>query len=377
MRITSVVCCLFITCVLAGKLKWYELDASYTFEAYLEHYGKHYTNSDEYKLRKGIFEANLFKIITHNKDSSKTWKEEINHLADWTLEEMQSLYGYDKQLGFSRKERAVRDTYYANSKLSASLLDSSALPSTVDWRRLGVVSPVKDQGNCGSCWTFATAETIESHWAITSGDLWELSEQQILDCTVNPQNCGGTGGCAGGTVEVATASIIKLGGLSSEWTYPYLSYNGQNQPSCGFSNSSTPPAVSPANYVSLPSNQYEPLINAIATIGPIAISVDASSWSFYATGVYNGCNQTNPDLDHAVQLVGYGTENGADYWLVRNSWSPSWGENGYIKLYREGNNTTCGTDLSPQDGDGCTGGPTSVTVCGTCGILYDSVYPIF
>jgi cathepsin L len=285
---------------------------------------------------------------------------------------MRALLGYDKKLGYSRKEQAVRNTYHGNAKIS--LAD---LPTSIDWRTSGVVSPVKDQGDCGSCWSFATAETMESIWALKSGQLWVLSEQQILDCTVNPQNCGGSGGCGGGTVEVALTTINKLGGLSSEWTYPYLSYHGHNQPSCRFNNQTTPPVVNINSYVSLPSNEYEPLLNAIATIGPIAISVDATSWSFYATGVYNGCNQTNPDIDHAVQLVGYGTESdGTNYWLVRNSWTPSWGENGYIKLLRPANNT-CGIDLTPQDGDGCDGGPSTVTVCGTCGILFDSVYPVF
>jgi len=237
----------------------------------------------------------------------------------------------------------------------------------------GVVTAVKDQGDCGSCWTFATAETIESHYAIAKGPLWDLSEQQILDCTSNPDQCGGTGGCSGGTVEVAMASIIKDGGIASEWTYPYLSYTGTNFPTCGLNNTS--PAVQISNYVVLPSNEYLPLMTAVATVGPIAISVDASSWQFYSTGVYNGCNQTNPDLDHAVQLVGYGTETGGDYWLVRNSWSPAWGENGYIKLFRT-STVQCGTDTKPGDGDGCDGGPASVTVCGTCGILFDTVYPV-
>jgi cathepsin L len=321
-------------------------------------------------MRKGIFESNLNKILAHNADNTKTWKEAINHLADWTAEEMRSLYGYNKALGFSRKEAAVKATA-SNIKVSSP----ADLPESVDWRQQFVVTAVKDQGDCGSCWSFATAETIESHWALATGDLWTLSEQQILDCTINPQHCGGTGGCEGGTVEVAMDTIIKVGGLSSEWTYPYLSHAGNDQPQCLFNTTTTPPAVNISSYVSLPSNQYEPLISAVATNGPIAISVDASTWSFYSTGVYNGCNQTNPDLDHAVQLVGYGSENGLDYWLVRNSWTPAWGENGYIKIFRTANNT-CGTDLSPGDGDGCDGGPSSVEVCGTCGILYDSVYPV-
>jgi len=107
-------------------------------------------------------------------------------------------------------------------------------------------------------------------------------------------------------------------------------------------------------YVGLPSNQYEPIINAVVN-GPLAISVDASSWGDYETGVYNGCNNTNPDIDHAVQLVGYGTDDVlGDYWLIRNSWSPAWGESGYIRIGRS-SNVTCGTDLNPSDGTACAG----------------------
>jgi len=117
-------------------------------------------------------------------------------------------------------------------------------------------------------------------------------------------------------------------------------------------------------------------MNAVATIGPIAISVDASTWHAYSSGVYNGCNQVNPEIDHAVVLVGYGSENGQNYWLVRNSWSASWGEAGYIKLHRgDDEQNTCGLDIKPLDGSACAGQTDPVTVCGTCGILYDTAYP--
>lgn len=318
-------------------------------------------------MRKAIFEDNLLNILAHNQDTTKTWKQEVNHLADLTQKEYGRLLGYNKQLGFSMREQAAARVPITPVK------PISALPVSVDWRTQGIISAVKDQGNCGSCWSFATAETIESYWALSKGQLWDLSEQQILDCTINPQNCGGDGGCAGGTPAVAMTTMMKFGGgLSSEWTYPYLSHSGQNSPKCL---NTTKTAVTISNYVSLPSNQYMPLLTALATVGPIAISVDASAWQFYSTGVFNGCNQTNPDIDHAVQLVGYGTEAGGDYWLVRNSWTPAWGEDGYIKLFRT-STVQCGTDLSPGDGSGCDGGPATVTVCGTCGILYDNVYPV-
>jgi cathepsin L len=117
-------------------------------------------------------------------------------------------------------------------------------------------------------------------------------------------------------------------------------------------------------------------MNAVATIGPMSISVDASTWHAYSSGIYNGCNQVNPEIDHAVVLVGYGSENGQNYWLVRNSWSASWGEAGYIKLHRgDDEQNTCGSDIKPLDGSACAGQTDPVWVCGTCGILYDTAYP--
>jgi len=233
------------------------------------------------------------------------------------------------------------------------------------------VSPVKDQGQCGSCWSFAAAETIESMWAVQTGKLVELSEQNILDCTPNPHHCGGTGGCGGATAELGFDMVSKKGGISSEWVYPYTSYGGRD-----FTCQSKAHFVKVASYVQLPSNKQDALLQAVATLGPIAISVDASAWSFYDSGVFDGCNQTQPDIDHAVQLVGYGTDpNLGDYWLVRNSWSPNWGEKGYIRVKRE-TTPRCGIDITPSDGSGCDDGPPTITVCGTCGILFDSSYVV-
>jgi len=363
-----VVLLLLVGIVSAERTRWWQLkEGSYTFEKYATEFNKQYGDAQEYLQRKDIFERKLEKIMRHNEDKTKTWKEGVNQFTDRTPAEFQKIQGVRRADVY--RFTAQHDSYNYEAKKATSIPDSK------DWRTSGVVSAVKDQGQCGSCWSFASSETIESHAALKTGDLAVLSEQQILGCTSNPNDCGGTGGCSGGTVEVAYASIINVTfGISSEWTYPYMSYWGTNYP-CKFSKSTTPVAVQLSNYTKLPSNQYSPLLNAVATVGPIAISVDASSWSDYESGVYNGCNQTNPTIDHAVQLVGYGNDSDTDYWLVRNSWAPSWGEHGYIRIYRT-STVQCGTDLNPAEGDGCNGGPPTVKVCGTCGILYDSVYPI-
>jgi cathepsin L len=322
-------------------------------------------------MRRQIFERKLNEIRQHNYDPTKPWKLGVNQFTDRTDEEFKQVLGVRKEL-INHKRKLETAKMIPKEKIDIPALEQMS----VDWRAKGIITSVKDQGMCGSCWSFATAETLESYWALSTKQLTDLSEQQILDCTPNPNNCGGTGGCGGGTVEIAYAQINVQGGLSTEWTYPYQSYGGSNF-QCRFS-SNTPPfaKVTSPSYIDLPSNQYAPLLQQVATGGPVAISVDASTWASYEGGVYDGCNKTNPDLDHAVQLVGYGTDpNYGDFWLVRNSWSPAWGEDGYIRLKRT-STPTCGKDLTPGDGDGCNGGPPTVTVCGTCGILYDTVYPI-
>jgi len=365
MQNTFVILLAALCAISAKKTLWNELD-HYTFEKYIEEFGKSYSPA-EHAIRSQLFMDKLRSIRQHNQDPKQSWKKGINHMTDWSPSEFKKLLGYKKSMGFaSRFETEV----HVVEKISIK-----DLPKHIDWRDNNIISNVKDQGMCGSCWTFATTSTIESFYAKATGVLMDLSEQQILDCTPNPRNCGGTGGCGGGTAELAMAQIIQTGGLTSEWMYPYTSYFGENF-SCHYNKSSTKPIARLAGYKKIPSNQYAPLMNAVATHGPIAISVDASAWGDYESGVFDGCNQTNPDIDHAVQLVGYGTDSDwGGYWLVRNSWSPLWGDKGYIKLQRT-ENLRCGTDISPSDGTGCKGGPSQVTVCGTCGILYDNTYPI-
>eukprot|EP01087_Luapelamoeba_hula_P024802 TRINITY_DN956_c0_g1_i1.p2 TRINITY_DN956_c0_g1~~TRINITY_DN956_c0_g1_i1.p2 ORF type:complete len:385 (+),score=54.65 TRINITY_DN956_c0_g1_i1:45-1199(+) len=368
MKAATVVIALFI-CVVGmanAAPRWHQLESTgYDFAAYVAEYGRTYTG-EEFALRQQLFEARLASVIAHNKDNSKSWKEGINHLSDRTEAEFKALLGYNKAFGYS--DSARKGTPY--------VFRQASLPKSVDWRDRGVISAVKDQGQCGSCWTFGTAETIESHWALATDNLPVLSEQQILDCTGNPQKCGGTGGCGGGTGEIAMAQIIKQGGLSSEWTYPYESYWGGGMRPCNFSAKYTPPAAKLRSYTNLPANTYEPVMEALAHEGPLIINVDASSWHNYEGGVYDGCNKTNPDIDHVVQLVGYGSDKEhGDYWLVRNSWTPAWGESGYVRIKRE-EKFSCGTDLNPQDGTGCTGGPATVKVCGECGVLFDVLYPL-
>jgi len=369
----------------SSPTRWYQLDSSYSFDLYKKEFHKKYESPQEETLRREIFTLKLKQILAHNSDSSSTWKMGVNQFTDRTKEEFSKVLGVRKDMLYaSRESQERKDKSLSLQKLKTLIQEKKIVdpvpnqyPPFIDWRIRGVISAVKDQGQCGSCWSFASAETIESHWAIMTGELPNLSEQQILDCTVNPKQCGGTGGCGGGTTEVAYQTIInKQGGLSSEWTYPYNSYFGDDY-ECDFS-SQTPVVAMLESYNDLPSNEYDPVMMALAYMGPLAISVDASGWDSYESGVFTGCNLQNPVLDHGVQLVGYGQDRdgNGDFWLVRNSWGAYWGEEGgYIRIARS-DNITCGVDTSPADGDGCNHGPPNVTVCGPCGILYDTVFPV-
>ncbi len=333
--------------------------ANYTFNDYLLD-NKIVINKSEYASKKLIFEKELARVIEHN-SKSLPWKETLNQMSISSPS-----FGFDKNMKILSENKKYQYAF------DLTLDSVKELPKSVDWREKGVVSAVKDQGYCGSCWAFASTAVIESHVALDTGKLFDLSPQQIASCSPNPKQCGGKGNCQGATAEIAFDYVASSEGLLEEFQYSYSSFYGVES-SC-----SIPPAGVPKahidGYVKLPSNDYTSLMNAVAKIGPIAISVDASSWHAYSSGIFNGCNQVNPDINHAVVLVGYGEENGQKYWLVRNSWSASWGENGYIRLNRDEN--ICGTDITPQDGSACEGETEPVQACGTCGILFDSAYPI-
>jgi cathepsin L len=232
----------------------------------------------------------------------------------------------------------------------------------------------------------------------------DLAVQQIMTCTPNPDDCGGYGGCSGGVEPQGFAYVADMsasgGGLLTEWMLPYESFYGignttqmimaadddlknpkMNVSTCDFLVPTMAPLalVTVDGYVRLPENNATALMSALATVGPLTISVDASTWSSYEGGVYDGCSYDDMDMDHAVTLVGYGTDetSGADYWLVRNSWGPTWGEGGYIRLKRDPvDDTPCGVDTQPFDGSSCWADKdTTVYPCGQCGIAFDVSYP--
>lgn len=338
------------------------------FHEFVSQFSKDYAlGTAEWVKRESIFNHNLAQIEAQNeafRNGESLWAAGVNHFADMTHEERNAFKGYKKT-----HSGAVNMAAPDHGPVSMK-----GLPANVDWRDQNMVTPPKNQGSCGSCWAHAAIETIESHAAITLGvPLMELAPQQFVDCIRNPNQCGGTGGCEGATAELG----FEFGqqGVTLNENYKYTGRDN----SCHAANA----AVYTSGYHKLPQNNATALMEAVANVGPVAISVAAATWSFYTHGVFDGIGGRGCDVevDHAVQLVGYGTDGatGKDYWLVRNSWGPTWGEKGYIRIQRNPGNEPCAVDKKPLDGVCGKSGDcvcTDVNYCGTCAILSDSSYPI-
>lgn len=235
-----------------------------------------------------------------------------------------------------------------------------------------------------------------------------FSTQQIVACTPNPQHCGGSGGCQGATAELAMDYVAKAGLVTAEdmqYTAGYTGSNGncpaemqvKSAPQAAAQSLRSAPRQAMAlsdvtiqggggakfgmtGWQRLPENRAEPLLLALYEHGPVAVSVAAGDgWSMYSSGVMDACEK-EAVINHAVVLTGYGEEGPHKYWQIQNSWGPGWGEGGFVRMLRHDmkeENSFCGWDKSPEQGTACTGGPSKVWVCGSCGVLYDSVVPKF
>jgi cathepsin L len=286
--------------------------------SWIAKHGKIYNDLGEQEKRFSIFKDSLRFVDEHNSNQNKTFTVGLNKFADLTNEEYRALYlgtKSDSHRRVMKAKRSVSNRYAVRA--------GETLPNSVDWRDLGAVGAVKDQGSCGSCWAFSTIAAVEGINKIVTGELITLSEQELVDC-----DTAYNAGCNGGLMDYAFEFIIQNGGIDSDVDYPYRGYDNQCDPS-GVNSK----VVTIDGYEDVPSYSERALKKAVAH-QPVSVAIEAGgpTFQFYESGVFTG--RCGAALDHGVVAVGYGTENGVDYWLIRNSWGSDWGESGYIKMER-------------------------------------------
>ncbi|KAM7276508.1 hypothetical protein ACFE04_018374 [Oxalis oulophora] len=300
------------------------------YEKWLQKHGRGHLRGAEWEKRFAIYQFNV-EFIDYINAQNKSYKLTDNRFADMTNEEFRA-----NCLGFLPK--------LSQRKKKHSRVMHGDLPANVDWREKGAVTPIRQQGQCESCWAFSAVSAVESINQIKTGSLVSLSEQELVDCDIEGKNIG----CKGGLMDDAFQFIMENGGLSTAEEYPYTATNGSCKASLAKNITMTI-----SGYENVPENDEKSLEAAVVQ-QPVSVAVDASSlgFRFYSEGIFTGYCGTQ--LDHGVNAIGYGEDNnGEKYWLVRNSWGSGWGESGYIRLKR---------------------GVTALE--GTCGIAMMASYPV-
>jgi cathepsin L len=307
---------------LVGHPRWFE------FLNFIERFDKRYADGEYFK-RFNNFLYSLSKI----ENNPYTFELSINQFADMDELEFNTFIrnGFSNAGSSTMHLRSSKTTSCSafKSNFEASTLNSS-LPVSFDWREHNAVTPLKDQGQCGSCWSFSATGAMEGAWAIKTGKLVSLSEQQLIDCSTDYDNSG----CNGGLMDNAFGYAID-NGMCAEDEVPYEAKEGTCNNKCGKMAHFT-------SCVDVTANNQVHLKEAVSR-GPVSIAIEADTrvFQFYSSGIIDNvaCGTT---LDHGVLLVGYGTDNGKDYWLVKNSWGASWGDKGYIKIARSNSENDAG-----------------------------------
>jgi cathepsin L len=279
------------------------------FELFKVKFNRTYLAAAEHGLRFDIFKKNLQFVESH--DAAKAgFSVAINEFADLSSSEFAAIFN-----GYRSGPR--------NGDLHVA---SGAPQADVDWRQKGAVTHVKNQGQCGSCWSFSATGSIEGAHKIKTGQLVSFSEQNLVDCSQAQGNMG----CNGGLMDYAFKYVISNRGLDTESSYPYEARQG----SCRYNAGNSGGTIS--SYKDIPSGSESSQSDAVSSVGPVSVAIDASHPSFqmYHSGIYYEPRCSSSRLDHGVLAVGYGD----GYWLVKNSWGTGWGQSGYIQMARNRNN---------------------------------------
>jgi len=296
------------------------MEVETAFLNYISEHSKSYATSEEYKFRLAIFNEKVNFIREWNAQELDTHTLGINMFADMTEHEYKKYLGFKPNLNKERK----------GTRLNITVADS------IDWRTKGVVNPVQNQGQCGSCWSFSAVGALESAYAIKTGTLAKLSEQQLVDCSTSFGNAG----CNGGWMDNAF-EFYETTPAVTEASYAYTAKDG----SCQAGGDAVTTVTS---HHDVTENSPSALVAAL-NVGPVSVAVNAGSMGFqlYSSGIIKLFCGTN--LDHGIVAVGYGTESGTDYYIVRNSWGSGWGEKGYARIKRtaeEGKPGMCGIQMA-------------------------------
>ncbi|OCT69028.1 cathepsin S [Xenopus laevis] len=303
------------------------------WQLWVKSHQKTYKDAEEEGARRTIWEETLRFITVHNLEYSlglHTYEVGMNHLGDMTGEEVAAtMTGYISS-----------DHFLANMTHVPKEILQARSPASIDWRTKGCVTPVRDQGSCGSCYAFSTVGALECQWKKKTDRLVIFSPQELVDCSYTE----GNNGCGGGYL-YSSFTYMKKFGVTGDLRYPYTG----KEETC---KKDKPNGIGVIKAVKVvPSGNEIALKNAVGTVGPVSVAIDFSRQGFrmYKSGVYYDpyCTTT---VNHAVLVVGYGTENGKDYWLVKNSHGVDFGDQGYIKMARNRGNH--------------------------CGIARDAAYPV-